>query len=154
MRIKRWTALMAGGALALALLLGLGARAAEASHTADPKKHKAFFHLTESDPAKASAVLTNIQNFVEVLGWGNIEALELVVHGPGLRPFIAKGIDPEVKAKVEALLTGGMRMGACEITMRRQGIKREELIEGLTPIPSGVVRVMELEEQGFAYIRP
>jgi len=155
MRIKRSTVLMAGGALALAVLLGLGARAAEASHTADhPKKHKVFFHLTESDPVKASAVLTNIQNFVDVVGWGNIEVLELVVHGPGLRPFIAKGIDPEVKAKVEALLTGGMRMGACQITMSRQSIKREELIEGLTPIPSGVVRVMELEEQGFAYIRP
>ncbi len=155
MMIKRSTALMAGGVLALAVLLGLCARPAEASHTPDnPKKHKAVFHLTESDPAKASAVLTNIQNFVDVVGWGNIEALELVAHGPGLRPFIAKGIDPEIKAKVEALLTGGMRMGACQITMRRQSIKREELIEGLTPIPSGVVRVMELEEQGFAYIRP
>ena len=84
----------------------------------------------------------------------DVEGLELVVHGPGLRPFIAKGIDPEVKAKVEALLTGGMSMGACQITMRRQSLKPEDLIDGLKPIPSGVVRVMELEEKGYAYIRP
>ena len=45
-------------------------------------------------------------------------------------------------------------MGACQITMRRQSIKLEELVEGLTPIPSGVVRVMELQEKGYAYIRP
>jgi hypothetical protein len=136
-------------------LLVLGGSGAEAGHTPEnPKKHRAFFHLNEADPKKASAVLTNIQNFVDVVGWKNIEALELVVHGPGLRPFIAKGIDPEVRGKVEALLTGGLKMGACQITMKRQNIKLEELIEGLPPIPSGVVRVMELQEQGYAYIRP
>ena len=47
-----------------------------------------------------------------------------------------------------------LSMGACQITMRRQSIKPEELVEGLTPIPSGVVRVMELQEKGYAYIRP
>jgi hypothetical protein len=136
-------------------LLVLGGSVAEAGHTPEnPKKHRAFFHLNEADPKKASAVLTNVQNFVDVVGWKNIEALELVVHGPGLRPFIAKGIDPEVRGKVEALLTGGLKMGACQITMKRQNIKLEELIEGLPPIPSGVVRVMELQEQGYAYIRP
>jgi intracellular sulfur oxidation DsrE/DsrF family protein len=38
--------------------------------------------------------------------------------------------------------------------MKRQNIKLEELIEGLPAIPSGVVRVMELQEKGYAYIRP
>jgi intracellular sulfur oxidation DsrE/DsrF family protein len=45
-------------------------------------------------------------------------------------------------------------VGACQNTMRRQSIKPEDLIEGLTPIPSGVARVMELQEEGYAYIRP
>ena len=135
--------------------LVLGVSAGEASHTADsPKKHKAFFHLNEGDTKKAVAVLVNMQNFVDVVGWKNIEALELVVHGPGLRPFLAKTIDPEVKGKIETLLTGGLKMGACQITMKRQNIKLEELIEGLPPIPSGVVRVMELQEKGYAYIKP
>jgi len=142
-------------ALAMAGMIAAWPVESEAGHTSDnPKKHKAFFHLNEGDPKKASAVLTNMQNYVDVVGWQNIEALELVVHGPGLRPFIVKTIDPEVKGKVEALLTAGMKMGACQITMKRQNIKPEELIEGLPPIPSGVVRVMELQEKGYAYIRP
>ncbi|HET8576219.1 MAG TPA: hypothetical protein VFO18_03900 [Methylomirabilota bacterium] len=65
-----------------------------------------------------------------------------------------KGIDPEVKGKVERLLTGGMKMGACEITMKRQNIRFEELIDGLASVPSGVVRIMELQERGYAYVRP
>lgn len=144
--------IVAGVTAGILVLWGSGS---EAGHTPDnPKKHKAFFHLNEADPKKASAVLTNMQNYVEVVGWQNIEALELVVHGPGLRPFIVKTIDPEVRGKIEALLTGGLKMGACQITMRRQNIKPEELIEGLPAIPSGVVRVMELQEKGYAYIKP
>ena len=151
-RRRRRLSTIAGLALAV-VVIGVGR--AEASHTTDhPMKHKVFFHLNESDPQKAIAVLTNVQNLVDTVGWKNIEALELVVHGPGLRPFIAKTIDPEVRGKVEVLLTGGMTMGACQITMKRQNIKPEELIDGLVPIPSGVVRVMELEEKGYAYIRP
>jgi len=33
--------------------------------------------------------------------------------------------------------------------MRCQSIKPEDLIEGLTPVPSGVVRVMELQERAM-----
>ncbi len=143
------------GVMAVGVVLVSGWQPAHASHNADnAKKHKAFFHLNEADPTKAAAVLTNMQNYVDVVGWQSIEALELVVHGPGLRPFIVKTIAPDVRGKVEALLTGGMKMGACQITMKRQNIKPEELIEGLPPIPSGVVRVMELQEKGYAYIRP
>lgn len=151
---RPWLSWVMVAGIAAAFLV-LGVARAEAGHTGDnPKKQKAFFHLNEGDPKKASAVLTNMQNYVDVVGWQNIEALELVVHGPGLRPFIVKTIDAEVKAKVEALLTGGLKMGACQITMKRQNIKLEELIEGLPAIPSGVVRVMELQEKGYAYIRP
>lgn len=151
MRIARIVSLAIG-----LLIIGAGwTGPAEASHQAEsPKKHKVFFHLTESDPQRAIGVLTNIQNFVDVVGWKNIESIELVVHGPGLRPFVAKTIDPEVKGKLEALLTAGLKMGACQVTMRRQNLKVDDLVEGLTPIPSGVVRVMELEEKGYAYIRP
>lgn len=150
---------MRGGSRMLAVLvgvlLGLGSITAEASHNADnPKKHKIFYHFNEADPKRASAVLTNIQNHVDVVGWENIEALELVAHGPGLRPFLAKTIDPEVKGKLERLLAGGLQVGACQITMARQNIKLEDLIQGLAAIPSGVVRVMELQEQGYTYIRP
>jgi len=77
-----------------------------------------------------------------------------VVHGSGLTPFLKKNITPEVMGKLERLLTGGMKMGACQITMKRQNLKMEDIIEGLPPIPSGVVRVMELQEQGYAYVKP
>jgi intracellular sulfur oxidation DsrE/DsrF family protein len=89
--------------------------AAEASHAADQPKR---------------------ENHVNVVGRKNIEAFELVVHGPALRTFLAKDMDPDVRGKLEALLAV------------------KDLIQGATPVPSGVVRVMELQEAGYAYIRP
>jgi hypothetical protein len=102
---KRWGVFLSAAALAVAGVIGSGGLTAEASHNADnAKKHKAFFHLNEGDPKKALAVLVNMENYVSVVGWQNIEALELVVHGPGLRPFMVKDIDPDVKGKIERLI--------------------------------------------------
>src|SRR5690242_15581931 len=102
--MRIWIATMVAVGLALA------ATGAEATHTKEyPKKHKIFYHLNEGGNAKAIAVLTNIQNHVDTVGWPNIEALELVVHGPALRTFLAKDLDPEVKGKLEKLMAGGLR---------------------------------------------
>jgi intracellular sulfur oxidation DsrE/DsrF family protein len=38
--------------------------------------------------------------------------------------------------------------------MARQKIDLKDLIGGATPVPNGVVRVMELQEAGYAYIKP
>ncbi len=128
---------------------------AEASHLAEqPKRHRVFYHLDDPGVDRARAVLVNIENHVNVVGWKNIEALELVVHGPALRTFLAKDIDPDVRGKLETLLAGGLRFDACQITMARQKIDVRDLIQGVTPVPSGVVRVMELQEAGYAYIKP
>ena len=141
--------------LVLATAGVLGLSAAEASHRTDqPKRHKVFYHLDDPGVERAKAVLVNIENHVNVVGWKHIEAFELVVQGPALRTFLAKDIDPEVRGKLETLLAGGLRFDACQNTMARQKIELKDLIEGATPVPSGVVRVMELQEAGYAYVKP
>ncbi|MBI3637526.1 MAG: DsrE family protein [Candidatus Rokubacteria bacterium] len=136
-------------------LVALVAGAAQASHQAQhPKKHRVFYHLNEAGVEKARAVLVNMQNHVDVVGWQNIEALELVVHGPALRTFLRKDFDPDIKAKLEVLLTGGVKLDACQITMQRQKLTAQDLIESMAAVPSGVARVMELQEQGYTYIKP
>jgi len=136
-------------------MLALNAAGAEASHSPEyPKKHKVFYHLNEGGVEKAKAVLVNIENHVQVVGWKNIEALELVVHGPALRTFLARDIDPDVRGKLETLLAGGLRFDACQITMTRQKVDPKDLFQGVTVVPSGVARVMELQEVGYAYVKP
>ena len=81
---------------AVALLLA-GAIGADASHLGDGKKHRIVYQLDDPGVDKARFVLNNIRNHVNgVGGWQNVESLELVVFGPALQHFVAKGIDPEI----------------------------------------------------------
>src|SRR5216117_3296988 len=72
---------------------------AEAAHlTEQPKKHKVVYHLNEPSVDKARFVLGNIQNHIDgVGGMKNVEAIELVVHGPALRNFLTKDMNPDIK---------------------------------------------------------
>ena len=150
---RRW--FWVGGAAAV--VLALGVPSVHASHLKEnPKRHKIVYHLDEPGVEKAKAVLGNIRNHIAgVKGWEHIEALELVVHGAALKTFLKKDMDPEVKRALEVLQTEGMRFGACGNTIRGLKITLADVAEGAKELPQGgVVRVMELQEQGYAYIRP
>ncbi len=135
----------------------LGVVAAEASHLAEqPKKHKIVYHLDEASIERTKFALGNLENHVKgVGGVANVEAIELVVHGPALRHFVTAGMDPGVKEALERLQAQGLVLGACGNTMRGLSITLEQLARGATPLPQGgVVRIMELQERGYVYIRP
>ena len=144
-------------ALLVAVAAVVGAPAAEASHLPEqPKKHKIVYHLDEAALDKTKFVLANIENHVRgVGGFDHIAALELVVHGPALRHFVTAGMDPGVKHALERLQAQGLVFGACGNTMRGLNLTLEQLPRGAKPLPQGgVVRIMELQEQGFVYIHP
>ena len=143
--------------LVLASAVALGAGVAGAAHLKEtPRKHKVVYHMTEAGADKATFVLGNIQNHVAgVGGLENVEAIELVVHGPALRSFVVATIDPGVKEALDRVQRLGVRFGACGNTMKAFNLTLGDLPRGATPLPQGgVVRVMELQEQGYTYIRP
>lgn len=130
--------------------------AAGASHLGDGKKHRIVYQLNDPGVDRARFVLNNIQNHVKgVGGWNNIEALELVVFGPALKHFVTKDIDREVRQALEALQMQGLVFGACGNTMKGMNVTLDQIASGAKALPQGgVVRVMELQEAGFSYIRP
>jgi hypothetical protein len=148
--VSRWAV-----AVATALVV-VGAGGVDASHLGDGKKHRIVYQLDDPGVDKTRFVLNNIQNHVKgVGGFQNIEALELVVFGPALRHFVTKDIDPDVKRALAALQAQGLVFGACGNTMKGLNVTLEQLAAGARALPQGgVVRIMELQEQGFAYIRP
>ncbi len=128
-----------------------------ASHLSEsPRKHRIVYQLDEAGVERARFVLGNIRNhIVGVGGMQNIEALELVVFGPALKMFVADGMDPGLRQALESLQAQGLTLGACGNTMKNFAITLEQLPKGVLALPQGgVVRLMELQERGYAYIRP
>lgn len=150
-RFFRYVLATAGAAIA-----GSGARAAEAHHLpTNMRRHKVVYHLNEGDLAINKRALRNIRFSIGGLGGPqNIEAAELVVHGEALKNFVTKGMDLDLKKALESLQLDGLHFGACGNTMKAFKIALEELVQGANYLPQGgVARIIELQEEGYIYIR-
>ncbi|HEX9491013.1 MAG TPA: DsrE family protein [Stellaceae bacterium] len=84
-------------------------------------------------------------------------AIEIVTYGPGLHMLRAD--TSPIKTRLAAFHQSmpDVRLSACNNTL--QGMetaegKKVELMPEATIVPSGVVRLMELQEQGWSYVRP
>jgi len=81
--------------------------------------------------------------------------IALVVHGPALKAFHLDGATADNAKKFEELRNSGLQPSACINTMRAQNVTLKDLLPGFTVADKGgVVRLAELQSQGYAYLRP
>ena len=140
-----------------AALTSVGAAFATAAVTkaqaATPDKSKVVYHLNESD--KVQFVIGNIENHFEGMGGPDNVTITLVVHGPALRAFHAGSANPDVRSRMASLVKSGVVAGACGNTMKGQKVTLNDLLPGFVSLDQGgVVRIAELQSQGYVYLRP
>ncbi|KQT21119.1 MAG: DsrE family protein [Bradyrhizobium sp.] len=141
-----WSAVSALGA-------AFGASSAKAAAQAAPSKLKVAYHL--SDAEKVNFVLGNIQNHIDGVGGPEHVTIALVIHGPALKAFHAMQANPDVSKRVGEFSKGGIELAACGNTMKAQNVTLADLLPGFVNAESGgVVRLAELQSQGYLYLRP
>lgn len=130
-----------------------GASTAQAATASAPDKAKVVYHLNELD--KVHFVLGNIENHFEGMGGPDKVTITLVVHGPALKAFHAANANPDVKGRFAKLTKAGLAASACANTMKSQSVAVEDLLPGFVRLDrGGVVRIAELQSQGYVYLRP
>ena len=140
------------GKAGLATMAGLFA-VARAEAAADPGAAKVVYHLADLD--KVTFVLGNIANHYEGMGGPDKVTIALVVHGPALKAFHAAGVDTAIARRFAQLVKSGLAAAACIHSMRAQNVKLGDLLPGFAVADrGGVVRLAELQAQGYAYLRP
>jgi len=136
---------------ALGAIFASSARAATDSLA--PAKQKVVYHL--SDLEKVSFVIGNIQNHLDGVGGPDHVTIALVVHGPALKAFHSKEANPDLPRHVQQYSKAGLELAACGNTMRAQNVTLAELLPGFVSADKGgVVRLAELQSQGYLYLRP
>ena len=111
------------------------------------------YHLTDLD--KVDFVLGNISNHFAGMGGSDKVTIALVVHGPALKAFHTSEALGDVSKRTEELSKTGLQMHACGNTMRAQNVALKDLLPGFVVADKGgVVRIAELQSQGFIYLRP
>lgn len=121
---------------------------------ADEKKvHKMVIQVSSADPISQKMALNNAINLQEHYGVENIK-IEIVAYGPGLK-LLTK--NSKHGTRIESLIMNDIKFSACSNTikmMKKRFNKEITLLEDVEIVPAGAARIMELQEQGYAYLRP
>ncbi|MEW6163491.1 MAG: DsrE family protein [Pseudomonadota bacterium] len=128
-------------ALALAAALPAPALAAD---------EKVVLQVSDNDEGKWNLALNNAKNLQSAYGKDKVD-IEIVVYGPGIGMLKAEST---VGNRIADAGTSGVKVVACENTMKAQKLARADMLDGIGYVPGGVVEIMERQKQGWAYIRP
>lgn len=143
---------LVAGALALVAAPGFAAEKAAS--------HRIAIQVSQNDPERMSLALLNTANAIKYYsGKGESVEVEVVAYGPGLN-MLREDTSP-VKDRIKSLkasdIGGEIHFSACHNT--KEAMEKREghpitIIPEATVVPSGVVRLTQLQEQGWSYIRP
>jgi intracellular sulfur oxidation DsrE/DsrF family protein len=144
--------------LAIAALLSMPLVAG--GFAADAKSHRVSIQVDQNDPQVMNLALNNATNVIEYYRAKNEDVeVDIVTYGPGLHMLRAdtSPVQDRIKRLKELAFPGKIQFSACNNT--KQGMEKAEgraisVLSDATIVPSGVVRLMELQEQGWSYVRP
>ena len=122
------------------------------------KAHRLVLQVNSNEPATMTLTLnnaTNVEQYYKERG-EKIE-IEIVTFGPGLH-MLRDDTSP-VKDRIKAMAekSPAISFKACGNTQENMGKAENKaipLVAQATLVKSGVVRLMELQEQGWTYVRP
>jgi hypothetical protein len=132
--------------LALGATFAIGATA----QTAEAPKTKVVFQVSDGDAAKWNLTLNNAKNVQQELGVNKVD-IEIVAYGPGIGMLKA---DATVSNRVDEAAQSGIKIVACENTMKGQHLSKADMNAAIGYVPAGVVELIKRQGEGWAYIRP
>jgi uncharacterized protein len=144
----------------LATIAVISIAAASASLAADDKPHRVAIQIDQNDPQVMNLTLSNVINVIEYYRDKNQDVeVDIVAFGPGLQMLRAdtSPVQDRVKHLKDTVFPGKIQFSVCNNT--KQAMERAEghaisILADATVVPSGVVHLMDLQEQGWTYIRP
>jgi intracellular sulfur oxidation DsrE/DsrF family protein len=158
---------VSAAALALLIVAPASAAALETKQTAprllkrhapDKKLHRLILQVNTNEPAMMNLALNNATNVAQYYkDRGENVKIEIVTFGPGLH-MLRDDTSP-VKTRIKAIAesTPAISFKACGNTqenMHKAENKEIPIIPEAKVVKSGVVRVMQLQEQGWTYVKP
>src|SRR5471032_2618399 len=127
---------------------------------AQGKPHRIAIHVDQNDPQVMNMALNNATNVIEYYRARNEDVdVDIVTYGPGLHMLRSdtSPVQDRIKRLKDMVFPGKIQFSACNVT--KQGMEKTEghaisIVPDATIVPSGVIRLMELQEQGWSYVRP
>lgn len=116
-------------------------------------EERVVLQISDPNPFKQTLVLNVASNLIKHYGPDKVD-VEIVAFGPGLRLMFEDNVNTN---RIAGLTDNGVRFSACKNTIAGMTKKlghAPELNTNAVPVSAGVVRIIELENQGFKLIKP
>lgn len=119
----------------------------------DFAEKKIVLQISDNDPFKQTLVLNVANNLIKHYGQNKV-AVEIVAFGPGLRLLFEKNANSQ---RIDGLVSNNVTFSACENTIASMTkiLGHPPVLHAhAKPVPAGVVRIIDLVEQGYIAIKP
>lgn len=124
------------------------------------KAHRLLIHVDQNDPAVMNLALNNATNVIEYYhAKGEDVSVDIVAYGPGLHMLRAdtSPVQDRIKQLKGIAFPSKVQFSACANT--KENMEKKEghsvaVLPDATIVPSGVVQLMEKQEEGWSYVRP
>jgi intracellular sulfur oxidation DsrE/DsrF family protein len=124
------------------------------------KAHRLVIQVDQNDPAVMNLALNNATNVIDYYrAKGEDVNVDVVTYGPGLHMLRAdtSPVQDRIKNLKDHAFPSKVQFSACGNT--KEGMEKKEghpitVLSEAVVVPSGVVRLMELQEKGWSYVRP
>jgi len=116
-------------------------------------EEKIVLQISDPDPFKQTLVLNVASNIISHYGQDKVD-VEIVAFGPGLRLLFKDNVNTD---RISGLTSSGVKFAACQNTitaMTKVLGHAPELNSNAVLVSAGVVRIIDLENQGFKLIKP
>lgn len=96
--------------------------------------------------------LNNIENLLREVSAGRA-AVHVVANGSAVGLFRRERAGGYA-VRIGALAADGVRFSICNNSLNTLGMGREELLESCGVVPAGIIEIVRLQVEGYAYIKP
>jgi len=139
--MKRLFAFLA--ALAFGALIS-GQAAAQAA----PAKQHVIIQVSTPEQRIWNQAINYVENLQELYGKDNVE-IEIIALGWGIGLL---KFDSPLATRVADSMKRGAKLQACEVTMGRQKLTKQDMLPDIGFVPAGLGQIIKRQKEGWSYI--
>lgn len=114
--------------------------------------NQVVFHVDEM--AKWPLALGNIKNLIQYGKEANLDYQIVIVANSEAVLLLDERKEDVQQDAIPSLLQAQVQIHACQNALRSNHIDASHLLSGIQITPAGVVDLIALQQQGYAYIKP
>jgi intracellular sulfur oxidation DsrE/DsrF family protein len=135
-------------ALLAALALGALINGHASAQTAPAKKERVVIQVSTPEQRTWNQAINYVENLQTLYGKDNVE-IEIVALGWGIGLL---KFDSPLATRVADALKRGATLQACEVTMSRQKLTKQDMLPDIGYVPAGLGEIIKRQKEGWSYI--